>query len=200
METPEPPLLGEPLALEFANLRFTVRGREHDGLEAPDDLAAWLRRVGERLAHPIRESHLAGIRPADLAAARALRDASRRLLAEVVNGAPLDPTAAEVLNRTVREAPAWHELSVDPAPGTACRTGADPVRAALTTIASDAIGLLGGAQAATLRACSGPGCILYFRQDHPRRTCCSPRCSNRVRAARHYARRTGSGLQPPPVS
>ncbi|MDQ3722876.1 MAG: hypothetical protein M3376_07395 [Actinomycetota bacterium] len=34
--------------------------------------------------------------------------------------------------------------------------------------------------------------MLYFRKDHPRRTCCSVRCSNRVRAARHYARRTAS--------
>ncbi len=192
METPEPQLLGEPLALEFANLRFVARGREHDGLKTPEDLAAWLKRVGERVSHPLDERDLAGVGPAHLAAARDLRDASRRLLSAAVTGAALDPSAAEVLNRIVREAPEWHELSVHPVPGVSSRTSADPVRAALTTIASDAIGLLGGARAATLRACSAPGCILYFRKDHPRRTCCSVRCSNRVRAARHYARRTAS--------
>ncbi len=193
METiPEPPLLGEPLALEFANLRFTVRGREHDALNAPEGLAGWLRRVSHRLAHPIDERHLAEVSPAQLTEARDLRDASRELLSAAVIGQPLDSSAAEVLNRVVREAPEWPELRVQPAPGVTTRTGAVPVRAALTAIASEAIGLLGGTQAATLRACSAPGCILYFQKDHPRRACCSSRCSNRVRAARHYARRTAA--------
>jgi predicted RNA-binding Zn ribbon-like protein len=49
---------------------------------------------------------------------------------------------------------------------------------------------LTGADAAALRACAAPGCMLFYRKDHPRRAWCSPRCSNRVRAARHYARRT----------
>lgn len=190
MTTPEPPLLGEPLAVEFANLRFAVRGREHDGLKTAEDLAAWLGRVGERLPHPPDARDLARVGPAHLATARDLRDATRRLLSAAVGGAPLDSSAAEILNRVVREAPEWQELSVHPVPGLSFRTSADPVRAALSTIASDAIGLLGGAQAATLRACSAPGCTLYFRKDHPRRACCSARCSNRVRAARHYARRT----------
>lgn len=188
----EPQPSGEPLALEFANLRFVVRGREHDGLVAPVDLAGWLRRVAAGLPHPIDERDLEGVNSAHLAAARELRDASRRLLAATVAGAPLDPADAEVLNRTVREAPHWPELSARPAPALALRTSADPVRAALTTVAADAIELLGGPQAATLRACSAPGCIRYFRKEHPRRTCCSTRCSNRVRAARHYARRTAS--------
>lgn len=192
VEFPEPPLLGEPLALEFANLRFAVRGCEHDGLRTPEDLAAWLKRVGERLPHPVGERDLASVGPAHLAAARDLRDATRRLLSAAVTGEPLDPSAAEVLNQIVREAPDWHELSVRPAARVFTRTSADPVRVALTTIASEAIALLGGAAATTLRACSAPGCILYFRKDHPRRTCCSARCSNRVRSARHYARRTAS--------
>ncbi|MDQ3630944.1 MAG: ABATE domain-containing protein, partial [Actinomycetota bacterium] len=185
METPEPPLLGEPLAVEFANLRFAIRGREYDGLTAPADLAAWLGRVGERLPYPMHARDLAGVGPAHLAMARDLRDAIRRLLSAAVSGASFDASAAEVLNRVVREAPDWHELSVHPVRGAFIRSGADPVRAALSTVASDAVGLLGGSQAATLRACGAPGCVLYFRKDHPRRTCCSARCSNRVRAARH---------------
>lgn len=192
MEAPAPPLLGEPLPLELANTRFAVRGREHDGFQSAADMASWLGRVGERLPAPIDEHDLASLSPAHLATARDLRDASRRLLAAAVAGVPLEPSAAETVNRIVREAPAWPELQVDPTPAASSQTSADPVRAALTTIAAELVELLGGEQAATLRSCSALGCILYFRKDHPRRTCCSTRCSNRVRAARHYARRTAS--------
>ena len=54
-----------------------------------------------------------------------------------------------------------------------------------------AVGLLGGADAARLRACYAPGCVLYFVKTHPRREWCSVACGNRVRAARHYQRARG---------
>jgi predicted RNA-binding Zn ribbon-like protein len=38
-----------------------------------------------------------------------------------------------------------------------------------------------------LRACQGPGCVLFFIRDR-RREWCSHGCGNRARAARHYAR------------
>ncbi len=187
-----PPLLGEPLALEFANTRFVARGHEHDGLLAPDDLAGWLRRVGNRLPHGVTEPDLDAIGPARLAAARDLREAIRTLLSAATARTALDPEAAQALNRVVAEAPEWHELTVHPAPALAARTSTDLISAALASIASDAVHLLGSPSAEALRACSAPGCVLFFRKDHPRRTCCSTRCSNRVRAARHYARRTAS--------
>lgn len=192
MSAPPPPLLGEPLALEFANTRFVARGDEHDGLLEPEDLADWLRRVGDRLAHGTTERELCAIDAAHLAAARDLRDAIRTLLAAAVARAPLNPQAAQVLNRVVAKAPEWQELSVHPVPGLVTRTCTDFVGAALASIASDAVRVLGGPSAEAVRACSAPGCVLFFRKDHPRRTCCSTRCSNRVRAARHYARQTAS--------
>ncbi|HLU55261.1 MAG TPA: CGNR zinc finger domain-containing protein [Pseudonocardia sp.] len=36
--------------------------------------------------------------------------------------------------------------------------------------------------------CHGPGCVLYFHRDHPRRGWCSAGCGNRARVARHYER------------
>ena len=55
-----------------------------------------------------------------------------------------------------------------------------------------------------LRACLGPGCVLYFVQQHPRREWCSAGCGNRARVARHYHRHRslsagpGSADAPPP--
>jgi predicted RNA-binding Zn ribbon-like protein len=55
------------------------------------------------------------------------------------------------------------------------------------------VALLGGEDAARLRACYAPGCVLYFIKTHPRREWCSVACGNRVRAARHYQRVRGHG-------
>jgi len=63
-----------------------------------------------------------------------------------------------------------------------------PVTAGLAHVAEDAIGLLGDDEAAKLRACPAPTCVLYFVKTHPRREWCSVACGNRVRAARHYQR------------
>ena len=66
--------------------------------------------------------------------------------------------------------------------------GASPVTTGLAQVAEQAAGLLGGEDAARLRACYAPGCVLYFIKTHPRREWCSVACGNRVRAARHYQR------------
>jgi predicted RNA-binding Zn ribbon-like protein len=193
MDSHPAPVLGEPLPLELANTRFAHRGHEHEGLREPTDLTVWLRRVRERLPVPPLDGDLDAIGPEELAAARELRDALRTLFTAVAAGAALDADAAEVVNRAVRAAPCWRELAPEPEPASVVRTAAPPVPAALATIADEAVRLLTGPDAAELRACAAPGCMLFYRKDHPRRAWCSPRCSNRVRAARHYARRTAAG-------
>ena len=186
-----PPLLGEPLPLELANTRFKRRGAEYDGLQSAADLADWLTRVAERLPlGPTRYDDDA-IGPAELAAARSLRDALRTLLTGATTHGPLDPDATATVNQTIRTAPRWQELSVGAE--AVIHTSAPPVPAALAAIAEQAVAMLTDPQAGSLRACSGPGCMLFYRQDHPRRAWCSPGCSNRARAARHYARRKAGG-------
>jgi predicted RNA-binding Zn ribbon-like protein len=185
-------MLGEPLPLELANTRFAHRGHEHEGLREPADLAAWLRQVGERLPVVPRDRDLDAIGPEELAAARALRDALRTVFTAVTAGTAPDAGAVDIVNRTARAGPRWRELATDRGRTAVTRTAAPPVTAALSAIADEAVGLLTGPDAAVLRACAAPGCMLFYRKDHPRRAWCSPRCSNRVRAARHYARRTAS--------
>jgi predicted RNA-binding Zn ribbon-like protein len=152
--------------------------------------------VAERLPIPPTQRDLDAIGSAELAAARTLRDALRTLFADSTSGATLDADAVAAVNRSIRGAPRWQELSVDERPTAVTHTAAPPVVAALAAIAEQAVSLLSAPDAETLRACSAPGCMLFYRKDHPRRAWCSPRCSNRARAARHYARRTGA----PPAS
>ena len=186
-----PPLLGEALPLELANTRFKRRGTELDALQTPADLADWLLRVAERLPIAPTQRDLDAITTAELAAARTLRDALRTLFAAATSGRSLDADATAVMNRTVRAAPRWQELSVGAHPEAVTHTAAPPVTAALAAIAEHAVSILTGPDAESLRACASPDCMLFYRQDHPRRASCSPHCSNRARAARHYARRTG---------
>jgi predicted RNA-binding Zn ribbon-like protein len=65
---------------------------------------------------------------------------------------------------------------------------ATSVDAALARVASDAVDLLTGPDAATLTACGAPGCIRFYLRIHAVRQWYSTRCGDRVRAARHYAR------------
>ncbi|WP_338118377.1 CGNR zinc finger domain-containing protein [Streptomyces coryli] len=51
-----------------------------------------------------------------------------------------------------------------------------------------AIDLLTGPDRSRLRACPAPRCVQYFLKDAPRQEFCKTACSNRTRAARHYAR------------
>jgi predicted RNA-binding Zn ribbon-like protein len=161
----------------------------HDDLRTAADLDAWLDAVGiDRAGARATEG--------ELARARALRDAVRRLAAFVTRdtrsaaaSAMTDVTAAlEQVNLTAAELPA---------PLLALRNGrlelsagrsASPVTTGLARVAEQAAGLLGGDDAARLRACYAPGCVLYFIKTHPRREWCSVACGNRVRAARHYQR------------
>ena len=161
----------------------------HDDLRTPVDLDEWLDAVGtDRAAAHATE--------AELAQARALRDAVRRLTAFVTHdsraaaaSAMTDIAAAlDQVNSTAAALPVpllalrdgRLELSADGGPS--------PVTTGLARVAEQAAELLGGDDAARLRACYAPGCVLYFIKTHPRREWCSVACGNRVRAARHYQR------------
>ena len=188
MSAPRPPVLSEPLPLELANTRFMRRGRELDGLDTPVALADWLRRVSDRLPLACEERDLRAIGSVELRAARELRDALRTLVAAATTSEALDPDATEILNRAARAAPHWHELTLQPHPALVLGSAVPAVAGAVGAIAEDAMRLLSGPEASLLRACAAPDCILFYRKDHPRRAWCSPRCSNRVRSARHYDR------------
>ena len=197
--------MAEPLAIEFANTHYAQRGDLREGIGTAADLSAWLSHNGRSTA---------GVDASSVAAFVELRDAIRAVLGAVVAGERAAPEWIGVLNRVTAAAPRWPVLSVrsvrsvqsgrsvqsvQPVPDGGYtlteRTGCAEVTATLADIATDAMRILAGPPRADLRACPGPGCVLFFVKDHPRREWCSAGCGNRARAARHYQRhRPGPAL------
>jgi predicted RNA-binding Zn ribbon-like protein len=73
--------------------------------------------------------------------------------------------------------------------------GAEPATAALSTVARDAVDLLGGADAARLRECASPTCALLFldiSRPGARRWCSSAACGGAARAAAYRRRRAAA--------
>ncbi|MER7004138.1 ABATE domain-containing protein [Dactylosporangium sp. NPDC000555] len=181
-------MLGEPPAIELGNTTYAVRGRLKDGLRTVEHLAAWLRDMRHRLAIPLTDADILGVTDRDLEVARELRDVIRALVAATTAGRTPDPEVVATLNQHVRDTPRWRELSMTPEPHASIHSLGRPAAAALAAVAEDAVSLFAGPIRHELRACHGPGCVLYFVRDTPRREWCSAGCGNRARAARHYAK------------
>jgi predicted RNA-binding Zn ribbon-like protein len=182
------PILGEPLPIELLNTRYAVRGVPHEGLRDPAHLAAWLGEIAARLAVEPTAADLRAVDAADLAAVVDLRACVGAVVTAATAGTAPAEAAIDGLNGYVRAAPQWRELRWAPAPTAVAYTAAGPIAAALGQIAAAAVELVTGARRTELRPCQGPGCILHFVRDNPRREWCSAACGNRARVARHYRR------------
>jgi predicted RNA-binding Zn ribbon-like protein len=195
------PLLGEPLPVELMNTIWADRDGVYDALCDPDSTRAWLRAVLPRM-DLMTADDLDALTTSDLDSLGGrligLRDALRRLAAEATED--LRPAAASdireleaavtVLNQAAGDTPHWSALSWTPGqePSRHTRTRGQTASAAVSAIAEDAIALFSQDARSQLRACHGPGCVLYFLKHHPRREWCSAGCGNRARSARHYQR------------
>jgi predicted RNA-binding Zn ribbon-like protein len=196
-------LPGEPLPVRLLNTLWAERGNLRDDLATPADVLAWLHVNGfpTKSADPSRLNAVVELR----AALRTVADhltRDDRVSASPIDSEdlhhPSDPrvvaaagdvaAALTLITEHSALAPTGHLALVDgqvrwsvPPPGPAAQD-------ALAIIAATAATLFTGPDAARLRACHGPRCVLYFVQDHPRRQWCSLACGNRARAARHYRR------------
>jgi predicted RNA-binding Zn ribbon-like protein len=216
------PLLGEPLPVELMNTVWADRDGLHDELRDAAGLAAWLQAVAGRFAAggagggpgtgPGLAVVLPGGRPGrELAGQfRELRDGLRGLAAAVTadpraravgTGTPDVAAAVRAINTACARAPLWSWLTWAGPPGAPARTlrsaGTGP-EAVLSSIAEAAVLLFTSPDAGHLRACPGPGCVLYFVRAHPRREWCSAVCGNRARVARHYQRHRPGANRPQP--
>lgn len=161
----------------------------HDDLATTEDVRDWLvaTEVSDRITSCSRR---------ELQQARLLRDALRRLAGFLTD----DPrqAAQSPLTDLDEAMNAINAMTADTRPDRltlrhgqftlAADTSASPAVTALSKVATDAVHLLTGRDAAHIRACHAPGCVLYFVKTHPRREWCSEACGNRTRAARHYQR------------
>ncbi|GAA2866710.1 CGNR zinc finger domain-containing protein [Pseudonocardia halophobica] len=181
------PLLGEPTPVELMNTVWADRAGVHDALATPDEAVAWLRRVLPDPPVP------------DPDRLRLVRDALRRLAAERTgdprpsagSAVPTRADALRVLDEACAAAPTWSSLRWEPGeePRREVRSDAAGDRVLIAGLAEQAVRFFAGEEAAELRACLAPGCVLYFVRHHPRREWCSAGCGNRARVARHYRRR-----------
>lgn len=190
MDTPLLPAApGEDLyrALALANTRLTVAGENVDRLSDPAAGTAWLRAQGlapedGSLGEPC------AIRLRDF------RDHTRHLLTAFTSDTEPAPADLDALNDALTRIPAARLLIWDKVTGP---HRVEPFSAdrlvdtAIARLAADTADLLTGEDAAAVAACGSPGCIRFYLRTHASRQWCSTRCGDRVRAARHYARRTG---------
>ena len=150
-------------------------------LRSPADLARWRSEAG--LGH---SRH--ALTEADLAEARGLREAIYRLVTARIRGARLPARDVAAVNAAARH------------PGRAPRLGprgelrwdvGEPLAAALSAVARDAIELIGGPQAGRVRECAAPDCTFLFvdtSRSGVRRWCAATRCGNREHVRKHRSR------------
>jgi predicted RNA-binding Zn ribbon-like protein len=172
------------VCLDFAHTGGEGRYAVFETLHEPADLAAWLAQPppGVVLTVPVTD--------ADLAAAKALRQAVWETAQARAAGCPLPAPAIAALNRAAAEAPLVPALAADGASA----GWAPPVRAAqaLSTLAREAIELLSGPLADRVRVCAGDDCPLVFvdtSRPGARRWCAMERCGNRHKLRALRARR-----------
>ena len=166
---------GGSLALDFAaTLAARKREQPRELLVRPRDLARWFTAAG-LAAHEVK------VTEADLAAARALREALYRLALARIGGAPLPAADRRLLNRDAAVATPAPRLD---AAGVHWSRAEAP--ALLAVLARAGVELLGGPLAERVRQCSGSGCALLFvdmsRSGH-RRWCSMSGCGNKAKVA-----------------
>ncbi|MFF0837730.1 CGNR zinc finger domain-containing protein [Streptomyces sp. NPDC003388] len=162
----------------------TLRARRNEVptemLISPESLEAWFRESGLVDADTPCE-------PLDLQRAIALREAVYQLVVATLAGDDYDAEALAVVNDTARTPSAVPQL---------VRRGYRRVEAApqqaLSSIARQAVQLLGGPDAALLKECSRGECTqIYLDRSHGNRRewCAMDPCGNRIKAAAYRARK-----------
>jgi predicted RNA-binding Zn ribbon-like protein len=181
---------GTTLSVAAANTLVVVSGQQHDRVQSPEQLSAWLsERIGEAISTRSGSDGRDRIGDADVAAFRRLRAALRELFEAEPGARASHQAALAALNHAASVAPRWQaiagrrsELVIT------SHTAARYADAALAVIAADAMALLTGPHAADVRMCQAPTCIQFFLASSHHRRWCSPGCGNRARVARHYDR------------
>ncbi|MFJ3323838.1 CGNR zinc finger domain-containing protein [Streptomyces griseus] len=159
-------------------------------LNEPADLVRWAEE--SRLPDGLAVGAGAGlvVSAAEVADARALRDALWRLTEGHVRGAPPGPDDLATLNDAAAHPPLTARLTADG--GRAWAAGGTGT-GLLSTVARDAVDLFTGAHADRIRVCGAHDCRLLFvdtSRPGKRRWCSMERCGNRAKVRAHRARLT----------
>lgn len=186
----ETPVLhpSQPRAVRLMNTIWFDRTRTRDSLESLHHLQSWVELAGLGEHSPLDQR--------DLDRARALRDALRRLAADVTGDDRPEAVAWSLSKEAARAV--LNDLMATCTPvlrqerdgyARGWRSSASGFQYELALVALEGAELLTRTGPDELKACPGPGCVLYFVRNHPRREWCSAACGNRGRVARHYRRK-----------
>jgi predicted RNA-binding Zn ribbon-like protein len=161
----------------------TLRARRNavptETLTSPESLEAWFRESGLVDGDTPCE-------PSDLERAVALREAVYLLVVDTLAGDDYDAAALTLVNDTARMPSAVPQLTRE-----GRRVEATPQQA-LSSLARQAVQLLGGPEAALLKECSRGECTqVYLDRSHGgrREWCAMDPCGNRIKAAAYRARK-----------
>lgn len=182
----------QPRAVRLMNTIWADRTGVHDSLESVAHLEVWAEEAGLGRHSDLNEH--------DLGRARALRDALRRLAADVtadgrphsVSEALSTEAALAVLNEFASHCAPTLRHGAQAGYEREWLTDGTGLQRELNLVALEGSEVLAQHAPHELKACGGPGCVLYFVRDHPRREWCSAGCGNRARVARHYRRNKSS--------
>jgi predicted RNA-binding Zn ribbon-like protein len=173
MGSKENPITSSGLALSLVN----------EPLESGADLARWLETTARLDRVEIEEVALR------LPEFRSVRAASRAVLEAWVNRTALPVDAVTTLNETSGRVP--RTLVLDPPLARDEPSSANATTRTLARVAWSTIELVGGPDRDRLRRCGSCGDV--FVASRTDRRWCSVTCGNRVRVARHHARRRAAG-------
>ena len=153
-------------------------------LRRPSDLEHW---AGDLLEGPrLRATGT------DLELAVRLQAAIWSVADASIDGRPAPKRDREFLNELAAQPSLFPRLLPGP---TRTWVGVHGVRSVLSSVARDAIDVLGGPRAARLKRCDGSRCALLFvdtSRSGRRRWCSMERCGNRAKVATHRRRRKES--------
>jgi predicted RNA-binding Zn ribbon-like protein len=157
-------------------------------LSQPNDLGRWL--LAAQLSTSMPE-----VTQADLVLAKTLRESLYDLALACIDGKALPDDARRKLNRIAADAGAIPKLD------THRRVHlSGSASAFLTSIARDAVSLLGGQMSERIRQCDGETCALLFLDTSragDRRWCSMSGCGNRAKVAEFRRRQRGPGSGKP---
>ena len=173
-------LISGSLCLDFVDTLGNRRAEPVERLATAADLDRWLDATG------LGDSFRRKATSADLISARALRDAFFRFATSAVENVPLNVRDTQTINRWAKRMPLRPTIT-----GARIQmTAKQPVEAALSTIAADAIELILGPQRSRIRVC--PECRMVFvdtSRPGKRRWCSSASgCGNRAKVRAHRSR------------
>jgi predicted RNA-binding Zn ribbon-like protein len=155
--------------------------RPVEQLRSPADLARWLSEAGLGHSRP-------ALTEADLADARQLREAIYLLVSARIRGDRLRASEVAAVNAAARHPCRTPRLG---SRGELRWDDGEPLAAALSTVARDAIELLTGPQSGRVRECAAADCAFLFvdtSRSGVRRWCATNRCGNREHVRKHRSR------------